>query len=260
MLSLLLRQFKRIVTLLLIGFLLATSAFADGPRDYIRYYVGEQQVVETLQVQNRQHEIIIRAGEYDGKPGKRIYLSDVDVNFKDIPTDIRIHSDSHGAYIHEYDINLKEAKALVEQLKARGVNAKLQVAECKGQDLNAAARIANKDNPYIYVSMHHNYYDNKAQGYFSMYNPSDKNSSLIARRLSNAIADNGLVKQRESQPNTGYIGELNGLNKTTTGVLLELGFFSNGEELKNICSHEYVNYVSVKLADELTQILNEQYR
>lgn len=259
MLSLLLRQFKRIVTLLLVGFLLATSTFADGPRDYIRYYVGEQ-CTEAMQVQNRQHEIIIRAGEYDGKPGKRIYLSDVDISFKDIPTDIRIHSDSHGAYIHEYDINLKEAKALVEQLKARGVNAKLQIAQCKGQDLNAAAKLANKDNPYVYVSMHHNYYDDKAQGYFSMYNPNDKNSLSIAKRLSDAIADNGLVRQRECQPNTGYIGELNGLNNTTTGVLLELGFFSNGEELKHICSHEYVNYVSVKLADELTRILNEQYR
>lgn len=259
MLSLLLRQFKRIVTLLLVGFLLATSTFADGPRDYIRYYVGEQ-CTETMQVQNRQHEIIIRAGEYDGKPGKRIYLSDVDISFKDIPTDIKIHSDSHGAYIHEYDINLKEAKALVEQLKARGVNAKLQIAQCKGQDLNAAAKLANKDNPYVYVSMHHNYYDDKAQGYFSMYNPNDKNSLSIAKRLSDAIADNGLVRQRECQPNTGYIGELNGLNNTTTGVLLELGFFSNGEELKHICSHEYVNYVSVKLADELTRILNEQYR
>ena len=253
MLSLLLRQFKRIVTLLLVGFLLATSTFADGPRDYIRYYVGEQ-CTEAMQVQNRQHEIIIRAGEYDGKPGKRIYLSDVDISFKDIPTDIRIHSDSHGAYIHEYDINLKEAKALVEQLKARGVNAKLQIAQCKGQDLNAAAKLANKDNPYVYVSMHHNYYDDKAQGYFSMYNPNDKNSLSIAKRLSDAIADNGLVRQRECQPNTGYIGELNGLNNTTTGVLLELGFFSNGEELKHICSHEYVNYVSVKLADELTRI------
>lgn len=259
MLSLLLRQFKRIVTLLLVGFLLATSTFADGPRDYIRYYVGEQ-CTEAMQVQNRQHEIIIRAGEYDGKPGKRIYLSDVNISFKDIPTDIRIHSDSHGAYIHEYDINLKEAKALVEQLKARGVNAKLQIAQCKGQDLNAAAKLANKDNPYVYVSMHHNYYDDKAQGYFSMYNPNDKNSLSIAKRLSDAIADNGLVRQRECQPNTGYIGELNGLNNTTTGVLLELGFFSNGEELKHICSHEYVNYVSVKLADELTRILNEQYR
>ena len=259
MLSLLLRQFKRIVTLLLIGFLFATSTFADGPKDYIRFYIGEQ-CTETLQVQNRQHEIIIRTGEYDGKPGKRIYLSDVDVSFKDIPTDVKIHSDSHGAYIHEYDINLKEARALVEQLKARGVNAKLQVAEHKGQDLNAAARLANEDNPYIYVSIHHNYYDDKAQGYFSMYNPNDKNSLSIAKRLSDAIADNGLVKQRDNRPNTGYIGELNKLNNTTTGVLLELGFFSNGEELKNICSHEYVNYVSVKLADELTKILNEQYR
>ena len=157
-------------------------------------------------------------------------------------------------------INLKEGKALVDALRANGVNAQLQFTDMKSQDLNAAGRIANKSNPYLYVSIHHNYYDSNAKGYFAMYNPNDNNSKIVADRLSNAISNNGLVKQRESQQNTGYIGELNALNKSTTGVLLELGFFSNGSELKNICSDNYVNYVSNKLADELTKILNEQYR
>ena len=155
---------------------------------------------------------------------------------------------------------MKEAKALVRQLRARGVNAQLQYTSYKSEDLNAAGRIANKSNPYLYVSMHHNYYDSNAKGYFAMYNPNDNDSKAIANRLSNAIANNGMVKQRENQPNTGYIGELNALNKSTTGVLLELGFFSNGTELKNICSDKYVDYVSNKLADELVKILNEQYR
>ncbi len=269
MLSLLIKHFKRILTLLIIGALLAITAYNNkthAQEEYCRFSIQEQFCKYTVQekvidvMQQRQCEIVIRAGEYSNKPGKRIYLSDVDVRFRDIPTDIKIHTDSRGAYIHEHDINIKEARALVQQLKARGVNATLQVADTKAQDLNAAGRIANKSNPYIYVSIHHNYYDGNAQGYFAMYNPNDSQSKLIANRLSDSIANNGLVKQRESQANTGYIGELNALNKSTAGVLLELGFFSNGSELKNICSDKYVNQVSNKLADELTTILNEQYR
>ena len=257
MLNLLIKYAKRLLTLLIVAALFTTAGYCYEQKDqYIKYSIEE--TIEV--VNNRACEVIIRVGEYDNKPGKRIYLNDINIHYKDIPTDIKIQSDSHGAYIHEYDINMKEAKALVKQLRARGVNAQLQYTSYKSEDLNAAGRIANKSNPYLYVSMHHNYYDSNAKGYFAMYNPNDNDSKAIANRLSNAIANNGIVKQRENQPNTGYIGELNALNKSTTGVLLELGFFSNGTELKNICSDRYVDYVSNKLADELVKILNEQYR
>ena len=258
MLNLLIKYAKKILTLLIIAALFTTAGYCYENKDqYMRYSIIEE---ATEVMQNRACEVVVRVGEYNNKPGKRIYLNEVDIRYKDIPTDIKIHSDSHGAYIHEYDINLKEGKALVEELRANGVNAQLQFTDMKSQDLNAAGRIANKSNPYLYVSIHHNYYDSNSKGYFAMYNPNDNQSKIVANRLSNAIASNGIVKQRESQPNTGYIGELNALNKSTTGVLLELGFFSNGTELKNICSDNYVNYVSNKLADELTKILNEQYR
>lgn len=258
MLNLLIKYAKKILTLLIIAALFTTAGYCYENKDqYVRYSIIEE---ATEVMQNRACEIVVRVGEYDNKPGKRIYLNDVNIRYKDIPIDIKIHSDAHGAYIHEYDINLKEGKALIDALRANGVNAQLQFTDMKSQDLNAAGRIANKSNPYLYVSIHHNYYDSNAKGYFAMYNPNDNNSKIVADRLSNAISNNGLVKQRESQQNTGYIGELNALNKSTTGVLLELGFFSNGSELKNICSDNYVNYVSDKLADELTKILNEQYR
>ena len=258
MLNLLIKYAKKILTLLIIAALFTTAGYCYENKDqYMRYSIIEE---ATEVMQNRACEVVVRVGEYNNKPGKRIYLNEVDIRYKDIPTDIKIHSDAHGAYIHEYDINLKEGKALVEALRANGVNAQLQFTDMKSQDLNAAGRIANKSNPYLYVSIHHNYYDSNSKGYFAMYNPNDNQSKIVANRLSNAIASNGIVKQRESQPNTGYIGELNALNKSTTGVLLELGFFSNGTELKNICSDNYVEYVSNKLADELTKILNEQYR
>jgi hypothetical protein len=257
MLNILIKHFKKILTLLIIAALFTTIGYGYEKDQYIKYSIAES---TTEAMQNRACEVVVRVGEYDNKPGKRIYLNEVDVRYKDIPTDIKIHSDSHGAYIHEYDINLKEGKALVDALRANGVNAQLQFTDMKSQDLNAAGRIANKSNPYLYVSIHHNYYDSNSNGYFAMYNPNDNQSRIVANRLSNVIANNGIVRQRENQPNTGYIGELNVLNKSTIGVLLELGFFSNGTELKNICSDNYVEYVSNKLADELTKILNEQYR
>ena len=40
-------------------------------------------------------------------------------------------------------------------------------------------------------------------------------------------------------------------------VLLELGFFDNATELKNICSDNYVNYVSNNLANEISIIIRE---
>ena len=46
-----------------------------------------------------------------------------------------------------------------------------------------------------------------------------------------------MVKQRENQVNNGYIGELNKIHNSTIGVLGELGFFSNPNELQKIMSN-----------------------
>jgi N-acetylmuramoyl-L-alanine amidase len=213
-------------------------------------------VQQTMSVQQREYEVIIRAGEYQGKAGKRIYVNNSTVN---LPSDIPVRNDNDGKgfYVSEWDINVKEAKALVEKLQARGINAKLQIATVKSEDLNAAGRIANKSNPYLYVSLHHNYYDSNSTGYFSMYNAEDTVGKAMADRLSNAIRDNGKVPQRASRANDGYIGELNVINKTTIPVLLELGFFSNLKELEVICSDAYVQNVTTKLANEITNIIKE---
>ena len=53
---------------------------------------------------------------------------------------------------------------------------------------------------------------------------------------------------------------MNVINSSTVPVLLELGFFSNISELETICSDSYVDYVSTNLANELANIMNENYR
>jgi hypothetical protein len=258
MIRLLLTKFKNILLLILVGFLLSSTIAFGEQKDFIRYTIIEDTAaVETMN--QRQCEVIVRAGEYQGKAGKRIYINNQTVKLPDdIP--VRNDGDGKGFYVSEWDINVKEAKAIVNKLQAQGINAKLQVAYSKSEDLNAAGRIANKSNPYLYVSVHHNYYDSKSSGYFSMYNANNQMSKDVAARLSNAIRHNDQVPMRANRENTGYIGEMNVINSSTVPVLLELGFFSNISELETICSDSYVNYVSTNLANELTNIMNENYR
>lgn len=258
MIRLLLTKFKNILLLLLIGGMVLTSMHTSHADEYFKYTVEQDYInisVETMnQAPQRQCEVVVRAGEYQGKAGKRIYVNNTTVKLPDdIP--VRNDGDGKGFYVSEWDINVKEAKALVQQLQARGVNAKLQIAYSKAEDLNAAGRIANKSNPKLYVSIHHNSYESTSTGYFSMYNPKDENSKQVAIKLSNALQNNGQVPRRDCRPNTGYIGEMNVINPTTTPVLLELGFFSNIDELEKICSDSYVQYVSTQLANEITNIL-----
>ena len=257
MIRLLLTKFKNILLLLLIGGMVLSSTGTSHANDYFTWSVEPSTQIETMATaQKRQYEVIVRAGEYQGKAGKRIYVNNTTVRLpKDIP--VRNDGDGKGFYVSEWDINVKEAKALVEKLQARGINAKLQVAYSKSEDLNAAGRIANKSNPYLYVSIHHNSYESNSTGYFSMYNPKNEASKNTAIRLSNAIQDNGQVPKRDNRPNTGYIGEMNVINSSTVPVLLELGFFSNIDELEEICSDSYVNYVSTNLANEIAKIVNE---
>ena len=257
MIRLLLTKFKNILLLLIIGAMVLSSTGTSYADDYFTWSVEPNTQIETMAtVPQRQCEVIVRAGEYQGKAGKRIYVNNTTVKLPDdIP--VRNDGDGKGFYVSEWDINVKEAKALVEKLQARGINAKLQVAYSKSEDLNAAGRIANKSNPYLYVSVHHNYYESNSTGYFSMYNPKNEASKKTAIRLSNAIQDNGQVPKRDNRPNTGYIGEMNVINPSTIPVLLELGFFSNIDELEEICSDSYVNYVSTNLANEIAKIVNE---
>lgn len=255
MLSLLLKYAKRALTILIIGFLLTTGHAAADQKEYINYTVIEQSV-ETMT--NRTCDVIIRVGEYEGKAGKRIYI-DNGISWKTIPSDIPIHHDSQGHYISEFDINKKVGEKLVKELQANGVNAKLQVATRKSEDLNNAARIANYDNPKLYISLHHNYYNSDSTGYFAMCNENDKIALNIANRLSDSI-DNSLIPQRQTRQQDGYIGELNHLNNTTVGVLMELGFFSNLDELKIICGDEYTDLVSSNMANEIKNILNDWSR
>lgn len=218
----------------------------------------------------RDVDIVVRAGEwqnmFEAKPGKRyewgkdINISDHGLTLDDIPNDIPIRKDVETGtfFISEADINLKTARVLAHKLSKMGVDVDLQYSTNKSEDLNAAGRMADKKNPSIYVSIHHNSWKEDTEGYFFMYNEGDYNSSRIASRLNEALRYNGYVPQKKNRVNDGYIGELNHVYKSgRICVLGELGFFSNPNELKYIMSDEYVDVVTTNMARELYNTLIE---
>ena len=243
---------KKLLLTLIFSALLIVSVPTGNRYSYADYSENE----------TRNVQVVIRAGEWandnQAKSGKRynwgqdINISQHGISAKDIPTDIPLRKENNQWFISEFDINLKLARAIAKKLDNKyGVDVNLQYATSKSQDLNAAGRIANKCNPKIYLSVHHNSYNDDSTGYFLMYNKGDYNSNVVAKKLANSISDNGMVPQRENRANDGYIGELNSVAKEgRISILGEFGFFNKAEIVK-ICSDEYVNYVSDKISESL---------
>ena len=245
---------------LLAAILFAAMVLTIQPKDtaYADYSENE----------TRKVDVVIRAGEWGNqntvKPGKRytwgkdINLSQHGISISEIPKDIPLRCENNEWFISEFDINLKLAKAIAKKLDNNyGVNVNLQYATNKSGDLNAAGRKAKACDPKIYLSVHHNSYKDDSTGYFFMYNEGDMNSAAVANKLSNSIANNNYVPQRQNRANDGYIGELNQFKDTNKiSILGEFGYFNKAEIVK-ICSDEYVNFVSDKIAESIYNQLQE---
>lgn len=197
-------------------------------------------------------DVVIRAGEYENKPGKRIYVE----NDFQTPDDIPLRKDDNGYFISEWDINVKLAKKLADYLTIYGVKTDLQISQGKSEDLNSAGRIAKMKNPKIYLSIHHNYYKEDSTGYIYFVNPEDSKSRQYAEVLSDAISENPgkLPEWNVREQTTKYIGELNE-KPGDINMLLEAGFFSNKDELEIIMSDEQIDYVAKETAQSLISVL-----
>lgn len=255
MISALIKFGKKVLLILIVASMLISSNIRNIHADY-------------SENSTRPVDIVIRVGEWandiQAKPGKR-YVWGTDINIsqhglsvKDIPDDIPLRSENNEWFISEYDINLKLSKAIATKLdKLYGIDVNLQYATEAKSDLNNAGKIADKCNPKIYLSVHHNSYKEDTTGYFFMVNQGDVKSSIVASNLSESIANNGLIPQRSNRVNDGYIGELNSVKKENRICILgEFGYFNKAELLK-IISDDYVDYTSSKIAESLyNQLIN----
>lgn len=196
-----------------------------------------------------QADIVLRTGEYLNKPGKRLI---VDQDF-DIDVPVRYDKINDNYYVHEYDLNVKLTEAIYKELKNRGVSVVLIHSDNKGQDLNAAGRMAKKYNPMIYLSVHHNSWKEDSSGYFLMTN-GDSLSNKYARQISNSLKGYG-IPQMENRIQNGYIGEMN-VKPGYINLLLEAGFFSNPNEVVKCANNDLINQKAKIIANELVDIVN----
>ena len=80
----------------------------------------------------------------------------------------------------------------------------------------------------------------------------------LADNLSEAMANNPYVRQRNNMYNANYIGELNVVdNFNTIAVLGEFGFFTNDKDLDNLTEDEYIDYIARNVANEISSLLNK---
>ena len=124
-------------------------------------------------------DVVVRVGEYENKPGKRIYVEESFYTPEDIP----LRHDSKGYYISEYDLNLKLATKLKEKLQEKGIDVDLQISKDKTEDLNAAGREAMSKNPKIYFSIHHNSFKPDSSGYLMLVNQQNPKEKAYAKLI-----------------------------------------------------------------------------
>lgn len=155
--------------------------------------------------------------------------------------------------VHEKDINLEISKKLSDLLKTSGYKVVMTrdedesihddnantVRQQKVSDIKNRTEIVNSDPNNILVSIHQNkFQDSKysgAQMFFSKNNPKSKD---LAISIKTAIQE--LVQpenEREIKPAEKNIYILNKAN--VPAVIVECGFLSNEEELKNLTNSDY---------------------
>ena len=222
--------------------------------EFISLMIGSTLIFGPAMTSNENPDIVVRVGEYENKPGKRLY---VEKDFE-TPDDIPLRYDEGGYFISEYDINLKLASALANKLKEKGVNVDLQVSKDRSEDLNAAGREAMSKNPKMYFSIHHNSFKEDSTGYMMMVNENNPKEKAYAELMTEALKDNpGCLPAWAVREQDGYIGEMNETG-SILNFLFEAGFFSNREEIVKIMSDEQVEYMSEELSDVIIDILNEE--
>lgn len=155
--------------------------------------------------------------------------------------------------VHEKDINLDIAMKLSEMLKVSGYKVVMTrdedesihddnadtVRKQKVSDIKNRTEIVNSDPNNILVSIHQNkFQDSKysgAQMFFSKNNPKSKDLAIsIKKAIQEFIQPEN---EREIKPAEKNIYILN--NAKVPAVIVECGFLSNEEELKNLTDEAY---------------------
>ncbi|MEJ6951539.1 N-acetylmuramoyl-L-alanine amidase [Natronospora cellulosivora (SeqCode)] len=143
---------------------------------------------------------------------------------------------SYGEVL-EKEINLEIAKFLEEELKKVNIIPIMTRTEDKlymdsrRQDIKRRPQIANEANADLFISIHaNNYPSSQPKGSQIFYKKNSEDSKILAEYIKEE-----LVEIREANNRSNQVGDFLVLNMLKCpGVLIEVGFLSNGEDRKKL--------------------------
>lgn len=164
--------------------------------------------------------------------------------------------------IYEKDINLIMSKKIEQYLTAKGATVYLTretdidlsttTANRKRNDLTNRAKLINKSNANMYISIHLNYISNsKWQGLQIFYNNKNKENETIANKLTSYLKEYSSNIRDPKKENIYYMYK----QITVPGVLIELGFLSNPNDRYRLTREEYQD----KLANNIANSIEKYY-
>ena len=174
--------------------------------------------------------------------------------------------DSGATYkdIYEKDINLIMSKKIEKHLVAKGATVYLtrekdtdlstSSVNKKRSDLTNRAKLINKSNANMYISIHLNYISNsKWQGLQIFYNNKNKENEVIANNLTLYLKEKSSNIREPKKENIYYMYK----QIKVPGVLIELGFLSNPNDRYRLTREEYQEKLAKNIADSIEKYFIE---
>lgn len=162
--------------------------------------------------------------------------------------------------VKEKDLNLKIAKLLQRQLEAEGIKVYMTREEDKYVGLYERSAFAERVGADILVSVHNNAGHKNSRGSMTLYYPSKtiKTGNLQPKDLANSIQrfltsslnmkDWGIIER----PNLAVLR-----TATVPAVIAEVGFMSNGEELKQLKSRTFQERAALSIKHGILEALSK---
>ena len=174
-----------------------------------------------------------------------------------------------GAQYHahaEKDINLALAKCIGDKLTAAGaeviytrtddVDYYTRGKGGKRADLKKRVLIIEEAKPDAFISIHCNASTvKKYQGAQVFYHPKNEEGKRLAEMMQKRMVDFPQGNHRQAQANT-HVLLLSSLSMS--GVLLEAGYLSNGEEAERLCDGTYQNRLAEAVLTTFVEYFGEK--
>ena len=167
--------------------------------------------------------------------------------------------------IYEKDINLIMSKKIEKYLISKGATVYLtretdkdlskSKINRKRNDLTNRAKLINKSNANMYISIHLNYISNsKWQGLQIFYNNKNKENEIIATNLTSYLKEYTSNIREPKKENIYYMYK----QINIPGVLIELGFLSNPNDRYRLTRDEYQEKLANNIASSIERYFQEK--